>query len=43
MSGREAPSMEGASKQRKGAMVTGLVLAGMALGIYLAVLLQFAR
>jgi hypothetical protein len=28
-------------KQRKGAIVTGLVLAGMALGIYLVVILKF--
>jgi len=42
VSGREAPPVA-TSKQRKAAMVTGLVLAGMALGIYLAILLQFAR
>jgi hypothetical protein len=30
-------------KQRKGAIVTGLVLAAMALGIYLVVILKFAR
>jgi hypothetical protein len=29
-------------KQRRGAMVTGLVLAAMAIGIYLAVILKFA-
>ena len=29
--------------QRKGAIVTGLVLAAMALGIYLVVILKFAR
>jgi hypothetical protein len=28
-------------KQRKAAMVTGLVLAAMAIGIYLVVILQF--
>jgi len=32
-----------ATKQRKGALVTGLVLAVMALGIYLVVILKFAR
>ena len=31
------------NQQRKGAIATGLVLAGMAVGIYLVVLLQFAR
>jgi hypothetical protein len=31
------------SPQRRGAVVTGLVLAAMALGIYLVVILQFAR
>ena len=30
-------------QQRKGAIVTGLVLAVMAVGIYLVVLLKFAR
>jgi hypothetical protein len=30
-------------QQRKGAIVTGLVLAAMALGIYLVVLLKFFR
>ena len=30
-------------KNRKGAIVTGLVLAAMALGIYLVVILKFAR
>jgi hypothetical protein len=30
-------------RQRKGAIVTGLVLAAMALGIYLVVILKFAR
>lgn len=30
-------------RQRKGAIVSGLVLAAMALGIYLVVLLKFAR
>jgi hypothetical protein len=30
-------------KQRRGALVTGLVLAAMALGIYLVVILKFAR
>jgi hypothetical protein len=30
-------------QQRKGAIVTGLVLAAMAVGIYLVVLLKFAR
>lgn len=42
MNPRESPSVA-TSKQRKAAMVTGLVLAGMAVGIYLAILLQFAR
>jgi hypothetical protein len=31
------------NKQRKSALVTGLVLAAMALAIYLTVILQFAR
>jgi hypothetical protein len=31
------------SPQRKSAMITGLVLAAMAVGIYLTVILQFAR
>jgi hypothetical protein len=31
------------AKQRRGALVTGLVLAAMALGIYLVVILKFAR
>jgi hypothetical protein len=30
-------------RQRKGAIVTGLVLAAMAVGIYLVVILKFAR
>jgi hypothetical protein len=30
-------------KQKRGAIVTGLVLAAMALGIYLVVILQFMR
>ena len=30
-------------RQRKGAIVTGLVLAAMAIGIYLVVILKFAR
>ena len=30
-------------QQRKGAIVTGLVLAAMAVGIYLVVLLKFFR
>jgi len=30
-------------KQRKGAIVTGVVLAAMAIGIYLVVILKFAR
>jgi hypothetical protein len=30
-------------KQKRGAIVTGLVLAAMALGIYLVVILKFAR
>lgn len=30
-------------KQRKGAIVTGVVLAAMALGIYLVVILKFMR
>jgi hypothetical protein len=30
-------------KQRKGAIVTGLVLAAMAIGIYLVFILKFAR
>jgi len=30
-------------KQKRGALVTGLVLAAMALAIYLTVILQFAR
>jgi hypothetical protein len=30
-------------KQRRGAIVTGLVLAAMALGIYLVVILKFMR
>jgi hypothetical protein len=30
-------------KQKRGAIVTGLVLAAMALGIYLTVILQFMR
>ena len=30
-------------QQRKAAILTGLVLAAMALGIYLVVLLKFAR
>ncbi len=30
-------------RQRKGAIVSGLVLGAMALGIYLVVLLKFAR
>jgi hypothetical protein len=29
--------------QRKGAILTGLVLAAMAIGIYLVVILKFAR
>jgi len=29
--------------RRKGAIITGLVLAAMALGIYLVVILKFAR
>ena len=29
--------------RRKGAIVTGLVLAAMAIGIYLVVILKFAR
>ena len=29
--------------QRKGALITGLVLAAMAIGIYLVILLKFAR
>jgi hypothetical protein len=35
-----APDMD---KQRKAAIVTGLVLAAMALGIYLVVILKFMR
>jgi hypothetical protein len=30
-------------KQKRGAIVTGMVLAAMALAIYLTVILQFAR
>ena len=30
-------------KQKRGAIVTGLVLAAMALGIYLVVILKFMR
>jgi hypothetical protein len=30
-------------KQRKSAIVTGVVLAAMAIGIYLVVILKFAR
>jgi hypothetical protein len=30
-------------KQRRGAIITGVVLAGMALAIYLTVILQFMR
>ena len=30
-------------KQKRGAIVTGLVLAAMALGIYLVVILKFLR
>jgi hypothetical protein len=30
-------------RQRRGAIVTGLVLAAMVLGIYLVVILKFAR
>jgi hypothetical protein len=30
-------------RQRRGALVTGLVLAAMALGIYLVVILKFMR
>jgi hypothetical protein len=30
-------------QQRKGAIITGLVLAAMAVGIYLVVLLKFSR
>jgi hypothetical protein len=30
-------------RNRKGAIITGLVLAAMALGIYLVVILKFAR
>jgi len=43
MSGREAVPMEATPRQRRGALVTGLVLAATALGIYLVVILQFMR
>ena len=38
-----ATSMEPTRKKRNGALVTGLVLAAMALGIYLVVILKFMR
>ena len=34
-------SPDGTGRQRKGALVSGMVLAAMAVGIYLVVLLKF--
>ena len=41
MSRAAAPMGRDDGKQRRGAIVTGLVLAAMALGIYLVVILKF--